>query len=145
MSGAAVERVRGVWAAFQRRDWAAARAALSDDLVATWWTSGERFDGAAAFVGMQAAYPEGWTLHVLEVQALADGRVLSLVRVDHPPQGVFFCTSVATLHDGRVQALEEYWATVEAPPAWRIGRPGHRCFAPTDDARTAGAAGATAP
>lgn len=132
---AAVERVRGVWAAFQRRDWAAARAAMADDLVARWWTSGERFEGADAFVGVQAAYPEGWTLHALEVVALADGRVLSLVRVDHPPAGVFFCTSVARLHDGLIHEIEEYWARAEPPQAWRLGRPGHSRFEPSDDPR----------
>ena len=139
MSRAAVDLVRGVWAAFQRHDWAAARAAMADDLVSTWWTSGERFDGAEAFVAVQADYPAGWTLHVLEVQALADGRVLSLVRVDHPPHGVFFCTSIARVDHGRLAQVEEYWATAQPPEAWRLGRPGHRRFEPTDDPRTAGA------
>jgi hypothetical protein len=137
-AAAAVDRVRGLWAAFQRRDWAAARAAMADGLVARWWTSGERFEGADAFVGVQAAYPEGWTLHALEVVAMADGRVLSLVRVDHPPAGVFFCTSIARLEHGLVAEVEEYWATAEPPQAWRLGRPGHSTFEPTADARAPG-------
>ena len=141
----AVAVVRGIWAAFQRHDWAAARAAMADDLVATWWTSGERFDGADAFVAVQADYPAGWMLHVLEVQALADGRVLSMVRVDHPPHGVFFCTSIARVGASRVVAIEEYWGTAEPPPAWRIGRHGHSRFAPTDDPRAPSTPGAPLP
>ncbi len=145
MSTPAVDVVRGIWAAFQRHDWAAAQAAMADDLVATWWTSGERFHGAAAFVAVQADYPPGWTLHVLEVQALADGRVLSIVRVDHPPHGVFFCTSIARVEHGRVAGIEEYWATAEPPQDWRSGRPGHSRFEPTDDPRTTVAPGAARP
>jgi hypothetical protein len=133
-----VERLRGIWGAFQRRDWQVARAAMAEGLVARWWTSGERFEGADAFVGVQSAYPEGWTLHALEVVALADGRVLSLVRVDHPPAGVFFCTSIARLRDGLVTEVEEYWGTVEPPQAWRLGRAGHSRFEPTEDPRAAG-------
>ncbi len=146
MSDAAVGLVRGIWAAFQRRDWAAARAAMADGLVARWWTSGERFDGAEAFVGVQSAYPEGWTLHVLDVAPLADGRVLSLVRVDHPPAGIFFCTSIARVSHGVLTEVEEYWATAEPPQAWRLGRPGHSRFEPTDDPRApAGRPGAQNP
>jgi hypothetical protein len=130
VSSDALEPVRSIWHALQRRDWAAARAAMADTLVARWWTSGERFDGADAFVSMQAAYPEGWTLHALEVAALADGRVMSLVRVDHPPLGVFFCTSIARVHEGRVTEIDEYWATAEPAPAWRLGRTGHSTFDP---------------
>ena len=76
-----------MWSAFQARDWAAARRLLRDDLQAVWWTSGERFDGADAFIAAQARYPEGWTIHAASrLERLEDGRVMSLVRVDHAPQ-----------------------------------------------------------
>ena len=131
-----VRAVRALWSAIQSRDGAAARALLKDELQVTWWTSGERFDGAEAFVAVQARYPEGWTIHLLEAQRLEDGRVLSLVRVDHPPHR-FFCTSVARVENGCIAALEEYWATLEAPPDWR--RPGAIAglsrFDPADDPR----------
>jgi len=110
--------VRALWAAFQRRDWAAARALLADDLQATWWTSGERFAGADGFVQIQARYPEGWTIQLLELAPLQDGRVLTLVRVDHPPHS-FFATSIFRVDDGLVVGIDEYWATAEPPPAWR--------------------------
>ncbi len=128
--------VRGLWAAFQRRDWAAARALLADDMVSTWWASGERFAGADAYIRLQATYPEGWTIHLLEISPLQDGRILTLVRVDHPPQS-FFCTAFFRVDDGRVQAVDEYWATLEPPPGWRedAAQPGRSRFDPLDDPR----------
>lgn len=113
-----VRVVRDLWHAFQARDWAAARALLRDDLQATWWTSGERFAGADAFIDVQARYPEGWTIRLIDCQRLEGGRVLSVARVDHPPN-VFYVTSFATVDEGQVTSIEEFWATAEAPPAWR--------------------------
>jgi ketosteroid isomerase-like protein len=113
-----VRTVRAMWAAFQARDWAAARALMRNDLQAAWWTSGERFDGADAFVEVQARYPEGWTLRLVECERLEDGRVMSLVRVDHPPH-VFYATSMFRVDDGLITGVDEYWATMEPPPAWR--------------------------
>ena len=110
--------VRGLWAAVQARDWPAARACLHAEMQAQWWTSGERFVGADAFIDVQARYPEGWTIRLLELSPLQDGRVVSVVRVDHPPQS-FFATSFFRTDDGLITAVDEYWATLESPPAWR--------------------------
>jgi ribosomal protein S18 acetylase RimI-like enzyme len=113
-----VRAVRALWSAFQARDWRAARALLHDDLQAAWWTSGERFAGADAFIEVNARYPEGWTIQLVDVAMLRDGRVMSVVRVDHPPRS-FFAASFFLTDDGLITAIDEYWATVEAPPAWR--------------------------
>ena len=113
-----VRAVRALWSAFQARDWTAARALLHDDLQAVWWTSGERFAGADAFIEVNARYPEGWTIHLVDVAMLRDGRVMSVMRIDHPPRS-FFATSFFLTDDGVITAIDEYWATVEAPPAWR--------------------------
>lgn len=128
--------VRALWRAFQARDWPAARALLRRDLQATWWASGERFSTADAFIDAQARYPEGWTLHGLECERLEDGRVFSLVRVDQPPAS-FFAISFFRLDDGLITAVDEYWSTVEEPPAWRhpAAFPGISRFDPRDDAR----------
>lgn len=115
---ASVAVVRALWAAVQARDWAAMRALLRHDLPATWWTTGERFAGADAFVAAQSRYPEGWDIRLIEAVRLDDGRVLSVVRVDHPP-GRFFATSICRVDDGLVAGIEEYWAMLEEPPAWR--------------------------
>lgn len=131
-----VHAVRALWAALQARDWAAARARMDPKLQATWWTSGERFTGADALVAVNARYPEGWTIHLVEVARLEDGRVLSLARIDHPPN-VFFATSLFRVDDGLITAVDEYWATVEPPPAWREAGsiPGRSRVDPTDDPR----------
>jgi ribosomal protein S18 acetylase RimI-like enzyme len=126
--------VRALWTAFQARDWVQARALLHDRLQVSWWASGERFDGADAYLEANARYPEGWTIHLLEVGHLQDGRVMSLVRVDHPPR-TYFATSWFRLDDGRVTGLDEYWASVEEPPAWRDALAGRSRFDPRLDAR----------
>jgi ketosteroid isomerase-like protein len=123
-----------LWAAFQARDWPCARDLLRDDLVVTWWTSGERFTQADGFFRAQSEYPEGWTIRLIECEQLGTGRVMSLVRVDHPPHH-FYATSLFTLSGGKIAALDEYWATAEAPPAWREGAalPGRVRFDALDD------------
>lgn len=136
--GPSVRAVRALWAAVQARDWAAMRRVLKADLQVTWWTSGERFMSAEAYVDVQRRYPEGWTIRLLEAQRLDDGRVLSVVRVDHPPQR-FFCTAIARVEDGLIGAIDEYWATLEAPPDWRTPSAiaGLSRFDPADDPRAA--------
>ncbi|MBA4178932.1 MAG: hypothetical protein C0505_20625 [Leptothrix sp. (in: Bacteria)] len=132
----ALRVVRQFWAAVQARDWAAARALLRDDLQAVWWTSGERFAGADAFIAVQAAYPEGWALRLKEAARLDDGRVLSVARVDQAPAH-FFATSLFRIDDGLIAGIDEYWATLEAPPEWRTpaGFTGLQPIDPLDDAR----------
>lgn len=131
-----VRAVRHFWSAMQARDWRAARSCLYDDVQTVWWTSGERIAGAEALIEVNARYPEGWTIHLLEVEHLQDGRVMSLARVDHPPQR-FFATSFFRVDDGRIAGIDEYWATVAAPPAWRSAAslPGLTRFDPGDDPR----------
>ena len=117
---AATGLVRALWDAFERRDWVAARELLADDAILTWICTGERFRGGDAIIQVNAVYPEGWSIRVIECVPLADGRILSLVRVAHPPQ-CFFATSLFQVAQGRIQAIDEYWTTAEAPPAWRSG------------------------
>lgn len=131
-----VRAVRAWWQAVQARDWGRARGLLRSDLQVLWWASGERCDGAAGFVAAQARCPEGWTIHLIEVAPLQDGRVVSVVRVDRPPQ-TFFATSFFHLEDGLVFAIDEYWAAAEPPPAWRsaAGLAGWQRIDSADDPR----------
>lgn len=129
-----VRTVRAMWRTIQARDWPALRALLADGLQVHWWTSGERFDGADAFVEVQARYPEGWSVQLLESERLEDGRAFSLVRVDHPPHS-FFATSIFRVDDGVITAIDEYWATLESPAAWRESLAGRTRFDPLADPR----------
>jgi GNAT superfamily N-acetyltransferase len=126
--------VRRLWAGFEARDWAAARAVLHDALQVAWRGTGERFIGADAYIEVNRRYPEGWTLHLLELAHLQDGRVLSMVRIDHG-DGTFFATSLFRVDDGLITAIDEVFAMVEEPPAWREGLPGRERMAPRDDDR----------
>ena len=122
--------VRELWQCFQARDWSGARALLHDDATIDWPASGERLLGADVFIRANAEYPEGWTIHLLQLAALQDGRVMSAVRVDHAPAS-YLVQSVFRVRDGRILRGEELWATCEAPPAWRAPKnlPGLRRMA----------------
>jgi ketosteroid isomerase-like protein len=128
-----VDVVRALWLRMQARDWAGARALLHDDAVLRWWTSGERIEGGDGIVHVNRAYPEGWTIHMLDAAWRHDGRVHALVRVDHPPHR-FFANSIATVQAGRIVAIDKYWGTVEEPPAWRHAGsvPGWSRFDPSE-------------
>ena len=63
-----VRAVRGWWAAVQARDWPVARGYLADHFEARWWTSGEYFTGPESFVSVQATYPEGWAIRLIEAE-----------------------------------------------------------------------------
>ena len=112
------EVVRQLWTRFQARDWAGARQLVHADAVIDWPASAERLQGADCFIAVNAQYPEGWTIHLLSVDALQDGRVLSMARVDHPPLS-FLVQSTLRVRDGLITAGQELWATCEDPPAWR--------------------------
>ncbi len=110
--------VQRFWALYQARRWAEAQALLAPPAECLWWATQERFRGADAIVHVNAVYPEGWTIHLLDLQALADGRVLSLVRVDQDGHS-FYANSYFHVRDGLIQQIDEYWSDVQAAPAWR--------------------------
>lgn len=137
--------VRRLWACYQSRDWAAAQALFHPEACCLWWSTGERFDGAAGVVHVNAIYPEGWRLHLLSLNALlgdtdasagppaasvvtqeADcagpvpglARVHSLLRVDHGGDS-FYANSFFGLRGGLIVRVDEYWSDCKAPPAWR--------------------------
>jgi GNAT superfamily N-acetyltransferase len=110
--------VRALWAHVQARDWAALRAAYTDDATMHWPVSAERFEGADLIVRVNAEYPEGWSIEVRAVDALADGRVHSIVEVPHGAER-FFAHSRFSFAGTRIAAVEEHWAGAEKPPAWR--------------------------
>lgn len=115
-SGAAL--VRHFWACYEARRWDEAQALLSPGAQCLWWASRERWDGAVAVVRVNALYPEGWNIRLLELNGLADGRVHSLVRVDHG-EASFYANSFFRVEGAVITGLEEYWADVQEPPTWR--------------------------
>jgi ketosteroid isomerase-like protein len=126
----AVGVVRALWDLFEARDWLAARALLSDELVAELPATGERFTTADAFIAFNATYPEGWTIQVQRVvcggSSIApsgDGAdlVVSEVQVPQENVAVFAVAQFAWVRDDRIVAVREFWVTCggEEPPSWR--------------------------
>jgi hypothetical protein len=110
--------VRALWSSFEARDWSAARRLFADAATLTWHTSGERMLNADAIIRVNAIYPEGWNIRVIEVNALQDGRVHSIVEVKHPPNR-FIANSLFRFEHNLISQIDEYWGTVEAPAQWR--------------------------
>ena len=110
--------VRCLWASFQARDWPCARARLADDASLYWRASGEHLLDADATIRVQAIYPEGWSLQLVQATPLADGRVHSLVQVRHGGQ-CFIAHTLFSFRGRLISHADETWATAEPPPAWR--------------------------
>ena len=117
----AVDTVRQLWARFQARDWAGARALLQDDASMHWVASGEHLLDADAIIKVNNIYPEGWSIRVIAVDELVNGEVHSIVEVCHG-EARFFANSRFQLDGDPVRLIRritEYWASFESPPAWR--------------------------
>ncbi|MDT9001016.1 hypothetical protein RQP53_17190 [Paucibacter sp. APW11] len=110
--------VRRFWALYQARRWAEAQALLAEQAVCDWPATLERYVGAAEVVHVNAVYPEGWSIHLLELNTLTDGRVHALVRVDQG-EASFYANGFYRVSGDRIAGLSEYWSDVQPAPAWR--------------------------
>lgn len=110
--------VRSFLECMEARHWPGARALVADDAVIDYTATGERFRGAA-FVAMNEAYPEGWTIEIVDVVAAGD-RVAAQIRVAQP-DGVDWCAGFYTVADGLIRGGTEHWVRerAEPAPAWR--------------------------
>ena len=99
----------------EARDWRAAGMLLSPSVHTE---TGERFDGPK-FLAMNEAYPEGWSIKVVETISAGD-RVASQVRVERG-DNVFWCAGFYTVTDGVIVDGTEHWLSErsEPPPTWR--------------------------
>ncbi len=110
--------MRAFFELMEARDWRAAGTLLSPSVHIEFTETGERFDGAK-FLAMNEAYPEGWSIDVVETISAGD-RVAAQVRVDHGDD-VFWCAGFYTVTGGVIVDGTEHWVSErsEAPPAWR--------------------------
>lgn len=115
-AGAVVRRVHDL---MQSRDWAGARTCVHDDAVIEYPVSGERFSGRS-WMDMNEAYPEGWTIEVVEIVEHGD-RAAARVRVTLHEVEVSLCAGFYAVHGDRITAGVELWTTErgESPPEWR--------------------------
>ena len=112
------EIVRSFFELMQARDWAEAGQLLSPSLHIEFTETGECFDGAN-FLAMNQAYPEGWSIEVVEMLDSGD-RVAAHVRVEHG-EDVFWCAGFYTVAGGLIVNGVEHWLTEHSQPApdWR--------------------------
>ncbi|MEM9650484.1 MAG: nuclear transport factor 2 family protein [Actinomycetota bacterium] len=110
--------VRTFFERMEARDWDGAGTLLAPDLHIEFTETGERFDGGN-FLAMNRAYPEGWSIEVVEVLA-AGPRVAAQVRVIHRDV-TFWCAGFYDVQDGTIRSGVEHWVTEgsESPPVWR--------------------------
>ena len=118
--------VRGLYEAFQERDWDVASQLLRADAVVDLPATGERLSGRDEIMAFQAEYPEPWgTLSVL--RAVADGDVaVAEVGVEAPGGERFALAAFWTARGGLLEHGVEYWVDLGIdPPAnrrwWRSG------------------------
>ena len=112
------EVVRALFDRMQARDWGGARATVAPDAHVRYTTTGEEFSGTG-FLAMNEAYPEGWTIEVIDVIASGD-RVAAQVRVPNGGQ-IDWCSGFYTVVDGVIVEATEHWVTDSSEPApeWR--------------------------
>jgi ketosteroid isomerase-like protein len=102
------EVVRAFWGRIAAHDWPGARALLADDVVLDYPHTAERFVGADTVIRLNADYPDGWSIEVVDVVADGD-RVVAEVEVPMVGVGIFAVASFATVAGGRIVRAREYW------------------------------------
>lgn len=107
------------WAAMQDNDWAAASERLAEDVVIEWPQSGEVFRGREPFVAINAKYPAAgrWRFTIERVVHEGDTVVTDVAFTDGKAKARV--VSFATVADGCVTKLVEYWPDPFEAPAWR--------------------------
>ena len=112
--------VRRFFESMQARRWDDAAACLAEDIEVISTAGRERYTSREKFVGMNRAYPEGWTITVERTIEGPPGEVAVEVRVDQGGQ-TFYNASFCTVVDGEIARVREHWVTEgeDEPPAWR--------------------------
>jgi ketosteroid isomerase-like protein len=110
--------VRALYDRMQARDWASAAACMAPSARIQYTATGEQFTGAG-FMAMNEAYPEGWTIEVIDIVATGD-RVAAQVRVPNGGQ-IDWVSGFYTVTDGVIVEGTEHWVTdgLEPAPDWR--------------------------
>ncbi|HXQ62482.1 MAG TPA: nuclear transport factor 2 family protein, partial [Acidimicrobiales bacterium] len=117
--------VRGLYEAYQDRDWARAAALLHPQAVVEMPGTAELLEGRDAIIAFQSDYPEPWgVLTVRRLLADADGAAAEVDVVD--PEGRRFALAAFWRgHEGLLHRGVEYWVDVAAgtPPPSRSSSP----------------------
>lgn len=110
--------VTELWHAFDQRNWDSAHKLLHKNLVVHWPHSRERFLGPDNFIAANRAYPGSWRITLTRMHETETG-VVTVVKVSDGTLD-FYATSFFEFLDEKIVSIEEYWASGEKPPQWRI-------------------------
>ncbi|TNC34368.1 nuclear transport factor 2 family protein [Mumia zhuanghuii] len=116
----AVETVRALETRMEARDWEGVAALVHPAAVIEWPRTGETFTGAA-YVAMNRAYPEGWSITVRDLVGSGERAASDLEVTQEGVDGVYVAAGFWTVRDGQVVAGREYWSGpgLDDAPAWR--------------------------
>jgi ketosteroid isomerase-like protein len=121
----AVDAVRGLYEAYQERDWVRASLFLHPEAVVEMPATAERLEGSEAVIAFQRAYPEPWgVMTVKRVVADGEGAAAEIGVVD--PEGrAFALASFWCRRQGLLDRGVEYWVDIAGalPPASRASSP----------------------
>ena len=96
------------------------------DAVIRWHCTNEQFT-VPEFIRANCEYPGEWDGKIERTERSGDLLVTAVNVYPKDRSASFHAVSFFTLKDGRIMALDEYWADDGEPPAWRksmgIGRP----------------------
>lgn len=102
------------------KDWASVKETLAGDVEVFWPATREVIRGRQNVVAVNAEYPTGWSIEVLNVYSAGEV-IVSEVQVPQEGVGVFRVVSLWTVVDNLIVSGREYWIAYggDDVPAWR--------------------------
>ena len=108
--------VAELWRRLQARDWDGLAEHLAEDLVIEWPNTQQRIRGRDAYVEFNRAYPEGWSIEVIDLVAEGATGGFRGAGPAHRRLGRFDLVAILEVEDGRVARGREYWMDEVAEP-----------------------------
>lgn len=108
------------------QDAQALRSFFCADACVDWVCTNERFN-VEEYICANCEYPSDWCGKIEKTAPLLDGLILAAKVWPQDETASFHVVSFIRLRDGKIAAMEEYWADDSPAPEWRqrmqIGKP----------------------
>ncbi len=110
--------IRGFWRAVLDQEGDAMRGYFAPEAVVNWHCTNESFT-IEEFIRANCDYPGRWDGEIERIERAGD-LVITVTRV-FPKEGAgsFHAVSFIRVEDGRIRAVDEYWADDGEAPQWR--------------------------
>lgn len=105
---------RNLWRRFAKTRFCDALPSFSDDSVAIWPNTQERFVGPKNFIAMNEAYPGAWRCEIERIEAFPDG-VVTVTRISEGST-VVLAVSFLTISENGITRAEGCFGDVIDPP-----------------------------